>query len=157
VNDLGISGHGVQQQRSMAMRRLPLHAQQRTRLFANELEHLRRLHHRLGKLELTRVDARHIRVPARPRCRPSFGGRAERLEVHVFDPSFFERAPKRGLRKARAPRQRQRTHVDHALDARLLQRGEELGDRGAFISDGEDAHLNRHPGLEPGPAFLCPS
>jgi hypothetical protein len=77
--------------------------------------------------------------------------------VYIFGPRFFQRPSKRGLGKARAPRQWQRAHIDHSLDARLLERGEELGDRRAFVADGEDAHLNRHPGLEPGPAFLCPS
>ena len=56
------------------MRRVAFEAQKRTWLLARKLEHLRRLRDRLGKLELTGVDALQVRSrPARAAARPSAG------------------------------------------------------------------------------------
>ena len=125
----------------MAVRRIALHAQQGANFLGGEIEHLRRLHHRLREFELTRINPLEILIAASasgsaPLCR-----RSERFQVHIFDASYFERAHQWGLRKTRSPRKRQRPYVDHALDASVPQRRDELWNRHALIADGEDAHL----------------
>src|SRR4051794_14233320 len=101
----------------MAVGGLALHADERARLLICEVEHLRRLCNRFGKLELPRIDALEVVMPAGPRGGTAFRGRAESFEVNIFDPRLFESGPKRRLRKARAPRQRQRAHVDYQFDS----------------------------------------
>ena len=63
-------------------------------------------------------------LPARAADAP-VRGRAKRLQMHIFDARLVERSPQRRLGKAGPARQRQGADVDHPLDPRLLQRGEE--------------------------------
>jgi hypothetical protein len=60
--------------------------------------------------------------------------------MDIVDTRFGKRIAERRLGKAGPPRVRHGPDVDHALDARLLQRRKELADRRPLISDGEDAH-----------------
>jgi len=122
------------------MLRFALHAQQGAGFFRRKIEHLRGLRDCFRKLELAFVDALHVFVPSGASSAPTLGWRAKRLQMNVFDACFREREPERGLREAGASREWQGSDVDDPLDARFLQRGDELRDRRAFVADGEDAH-----------------
>jgi len=126
----------------MALGRLALHAQQCARFLRREVEHLCTLRDRFRKLELAGVNSLHIFVSPGPGRGPAFGGRAQGLQVDIFDADFAERQPERRLRKAGASRQRQGANVDYAFDAGILQRGEKLVHRRALVTDGEDLHAS---------------
>src|SRR5437660_5197264 len=96
----------------MAVRGLALEAEQGARALACQLNHLCALGDRLRQLELAGIDARHVLVPPRPCCGAALGRSAEGPQMDIFDPSFFEGSPKGRLRKARAPRKRQRANVN---------------------------------------------
>ena len=140
MHHLGAICGGVEQQATMAVLGLALIAEQRTRLLFGEREHLRRLRHRLGQFQLTRVDPRHVGMPPGPRRRSAVGWGAKRLQMDILDPRFLERGTERRLGEAGATRQRKRSDVDHPLNSGGPQRRKELGDRRAFIADGEYAH-----------------
>ena len=91
MRDLDVRRDGVKQHRPVALGRVALEAQQGARSLRCEREHLRRLRDRLGKLELTGIDALEIRMPPGARSRPALGRRAERFQMDIFDPRFGQR------------------------------------------------------------------
>jgi len=70
----------------------------------------------------------------------AFGGGAERLEADIVDARLTETGRQYVLRKSGPARERHSPDIDHPLDARRLQRDDELGLPRAFISDREQPH-----------------
>ena len=90
VHDLGILGDGVDQQCAMAMRRVSFETQERTRLFGRKVEHLHRLRDRLGKFELTAVNALQVCIAPRPRRSATLRGGSERAQVNIINSCFCQ-------------------------------------------------------------------
>ncbi len=124
----------------MARGRLAFVAQQGARHFRCQLDHLRALGDRLGKLELPRIDPPEIVDSSRSGRCPTVGGRSKRPQVDVVDPLLGEGVAERGLREAGPPRVRNGADVDDPLNARLLQGGEKFALGDALVTDGEDVH-----------------
>ena len=105
MDDLGVARHGLKEKASVAMGGIPFHAQQCRRLFSGEFEHLSRLANGLRTLQLTRLDALEVGVPARPCCRSAFGRRSECLQMDIFDVRFLEGDAQRRFRESGPARQ----------------------------------------------------
>src|SRR4030095_313310 len=124
------------------MSRISLHAQKRAWPISCELEHLRRLRHGLGKLELAGIDALQLLVPTRSRGRAALRRSTEGLQMNILDSLRFESGPKRRFGEPRPARQGQRANVDQSLDTGGSKCADQLAYSRAFVADGEDSHLH---------------
>src|SRR5262245_5874131 len=100
----------------MAFRRVALVTKQRTWLLVRQVNHLRALGHRFGKLELPGVDAFEIRVATCPGRRSTICRSAERAEVDVIDSGLGQRIAQRRLGKSRPARVRNGADIYDPLD-----------------------------------------
>ena len=98
------------------------------------------------------LESRQARLHDRPKPAPlpplvrlaPLRRRAERTQVDLADPGLGQPGSEHPLREARPPRERQLPHIDHLLNAGLLQRPQERRPGGALIADG--AELGRAEG-----------
>jgi hypothetical protein len=74
INPISVWQDGIEQQGSMAARRIALEAEQRGGARRSQFDQLRGLNNRLGQVELTRIDFRQAcMLPLRAASRPAGG------------------------------------------------------------------------------------
>jgi len=100
----------------MAAARVALVTKQSARLLARQLEHLRPLGDRFGKLELAGVNALELLVPPLARRLAPPGRGAKGAQVNIVDASVCQGIAQWRLGKARPPRIGDCPNIDHAPD-----------------------------------------
>ena len=124
----------------MAPVRFPLVAEECTWPLRRQFHHLRAFSDGFRQFQLARIDAFQIIDARRSSCGAAFGGRSERPQMNVLDPGLGETIPQRSLGKAGTAGVGNCTNVDNSLDSCALKRGDEFGNRRAFVADGENLH-----------------
>ena len=90
------------------------------------------------RLQVGVEDLRHFRGATGAGGDAAGLGRAEVPQVQIVYPCVRQAAPEQGLGEARPTRGGDGANIDQKLDARLLQPGHHLGQRGPLIAYGGD-------------------
>src|SRR5947199_10794595 len=102
----------------MAKSGIALEAEQRRRLLFGKTNHLRRLGAGLRRLELRRIDAKHLLMAPLARGLAARRRRPEGLQVDIVDPRLLQSGGEDVLREARLARQGHGADVEHLRDSR---------------------------------------